>query len=122
MSQPLQEYRNALRGQLNCGGRVRKSLLKQFDQMAGMLLSDNPVPSQEELNDAFGSPQELAAQLLLEVPAATLHHNAYSHWLSWVAAILLVTLLAGYSLWMTFDATVPVEVTEKTVIYSEVIK
>lgn len=120
MSQPLQEYRSALREQLNCGGRVRKSLLRQFDQMAASLLLDNPSPSSSDLADALGSPRELAQKLMDEVPESIQTRHVRSHWLLRIIAVILVVMLIGYAAIMTFSASKPVTVTETITISEEI--
>lgn len=122
MNHSLRAYRKALKSQLCCCAGTRRKLLIQFDQMSASFLAENPSPSQAELIAAFGPPRELAGQLMEEVSEQELQQHRRSRWLFRISAAAIALLLAGYALWMTYDAVTPMNVVETVIIYEEVPK
>lgn len=122
MNHSLRAYRKALKSQLYCCAGTRRRLLTQFDQMSASFLAENPLPSQAELTAAFGSPRELARQLMEQVSEQELRQHRRSRWLFRISAATISLLLAGYALWMTYDVFTPMNVVETVIIYEEVPK
>ncbi|MGM9593913.1 MAG: hypothetical protein ACI3U8_06120 [Candidatus Onthomonas sp.] len=119
MNYSLRAYRKALKSQLCCCADTRRKLLTQFDQMSAFFLAENPSPSQAELTAAFGSPRELAGQLMEEVSEQELRQYRRSRWLFRIAAGAIALLLVGYAAWITYSVTSPIEVVETIIIYEE---
>ncbi|MGM9537610.1 MAG: hypothetical protein ACI3VN_04690 [Candidatus Onthomonas sp.] len=122
MKNALRDYRTSLKKLLCCCGSTRRRLLAQFDQMSSLFLEEHPNPSSAELIDAFGTPKELASQLMEEVSEQDRRHYRHRRRLLWAAAAAAALLLSIYSLWAASEASHPVEITEKVIIYEEVLK
>ena len=122
MNHSLRAYRKALKSRLRCCAGTRRRLLTQFDQMSASFLAENPFPSQAELTAAFGSPRELARQLMEQVSEQELRQHRRSRWLFRISAATIALLLAGYAIWMTYDVFTPMNVVETVIIYEEVPK
>lgn len=68
MTKEAKVYMRDVRRRLHCVGFTRKSLLLQFSAMINTYLEDCENPTIEDLNSAFGSPEEMATQLMKDVP------------------------------------------------------
>ena len=122
MNHSLRAYRKALKSRLRCCAGTRRRLLTQFDQMSVSFLAENPSPSQAQFSEAFGTPQELAEQLMEEVSEQERRQYRRGRRLFWAVAAVLVLLLSVYALWMTFDARHPIQMVEQIIIYEEDVK
>lgn len=102
MNRSCKRYRRALKKNLLCRGRERKLLLTQFDEMLSQVLEDTSEPDDETLCSAMGKPEELAADLMKELPV-----ESHSSWqrrrkiriiASYLVAVILVAS-CGVLLW-----------------------
>ena len=68
---PTVTYKRSLKKHLSreyCSGKTRSALLARFDTMVNTLAEDCPSPTAEDLNAAFGTPEQLAQVLLAGMP------------------------------------------------------
>jgi hypothetical protein len=68
MKQAVNEYKRQLKQHLSCGNRRRKELMEQFQETLDSFLEDNPSPDFSALEEAFGSPEQMARELMETVP------------------------------------------------------
>lgn len=120
MNHSLRDYRKALKTQLCCCCRTRRRLLAHFDQMAALFLEEHPAPSPTELTNAFGTPQELAIQLMEEVSGQERREYQHRRLLLRIIVAVLIIGLAGLVFWLTQCSVRPMEVSETLIIYEEV--
>lgn len=122
MKNALGDYRASLKKLLRCRSCTRQRLLAQFDRMSVPFLEEHPTPSSADLVEAFGTPRELASQLMEEVSEQERRQYRHRRRLLWATTAAAVLFLSVYSLWVAFEASHPVEVTEKVIVYEEVFK
>lgn len=70
MHHPASSYRRALKRNIRCTGKQKRKLLNSFDATCRAFLSENPNPTQAQLAQAFGTPEEMADVLMAEVSEA----------------------------------------------------
>lgn len=63
-----QQYMKQVKRQLTCSRKQRHGLISELEQMIGMFLDDCPDASYEQIRTACGSPTEIAAELLSDIP------------------------------------------------------
>jgi hypothetical protein len=68
MKQAVNEYQRQLKQHLSCGNRRRKELMEQFQETLDSFLEENPSPDFSALEEAFGSPEQMARELMETVP------------------------------------------------------
>jgi hypothetical protein len=68
MKQAVNEYKRQLKQHLSCGNRRRKELMEQFQETLDSFLEENPSPDFSALEEAFGSPEQMARELMETVP------------------------------------------------------
>ena len=68
MNRSCKQYRNQIKRRLFCSGIDRRRLLAQYDEMLLHVLTDDPEPNLSDLFSALGSPDELSADLMREIP------------------------------------------------------
>jgi uncharacterized membrane protein len=68
MKQAVNEYKRQLKQHLSCGNRRRKELMEQFQETLNNFLEENPSPDFSALEEAFGSPEQMARELMETVP------------------------------------------------------
>lgn len=67
MTDGVCKYRRSVKRLLLCGGDVRSDLIARMDKMLASFQSENPAPSFEELVRSFGTPEEMAQELMLDI-------------------------------------------------------
>jgi uncharacterized membrane protein len=68
MNQAVNEYKRQLKQHLSCGNRRRKELMEQFQETLNNFLEENPSPDFSALEEAFGTPEHMAKELMETVP------------------------------------------------------
>lgn len=92
-NQSCKRYRRALKKHLFCGGRERKHLVAQFDEILSQVLGDTPDPDYKTLCASMGTPVELAEELMREVPS-----EAISQWKRQRRLVLVLACLVCVTL------------------------
>ena len=87
-------YRRRLRRELSCSGPARRRLLTRFDGMLTALHEEIPSPTTQQLTDAFGPPESLAAELMRELTAAELRRQRIWSAVRWGLLCLLLFSVA----------------------------
>lgn len=86
-------YEKALRKQLHCTGNTKKHLLQQFSGSLDAYLDEHPSPTEADLRDAFGPPEDMAKVLMERVGNAEIvRFDQLRKWKR-IAAITLAALL-----------------------------
>ena len=73
MTSAAEQYRKELKKHLSldvCSGKLRTALLSRFDAMLGAMKEDYPEPAMAQLETAFGTPTQMAQDLLADTPDA----------------------------------------------------
>ena len=116
MTAPVKMYRRKLKKALRCGPVLKKRLLGQFSEMLGHFLEESPAPDTEQLTEAFGTPEALAASLLEELPPEVVSRSAHYSKYSWAAIMLLAVLLTALVVYCLVPREINLTMTQTTVI------
>lgn len=68
MNKEIVRYQLKLRKHLSCNPNKKKQLLSTFESSLTPFLEDCPTPSYEQIEAAFGPPEEMASVLMETVP------------------------------------------------------
>jgi hypothetical protein len=68
MNQAVIDYENQMKKYLFCKKQTQNKLLKQFQETLDNFLEDNPSPDFSALEEAFGTPEHMAKELMETVP------------------------------------------------------
>lgn len=117
-------YKKELQKKLLCSRKDKEILLEQYEGMLNGFLEETPSPSREQLEDAFGPPENMAETLLASVTAEDLVRYQKGHRVMRVLAKVLVGIALAASIALTvklyLDSQIPV-IVEKTIIIGETI-
>lgn len=66
----LQKYYRCVWACLSCSGKLKRKLLERLKEQVANYLEENPDADMEMIRNRFGTPQQIAAAVLEEQPAA----------------------------------------------------
>jgi hypothetical protein len=120
MKQAVNEYKRQLKQHLSCGNRRRKELMEQFQETLDSFLEENPSPDFSALEEAFGSPEQMARELMETVPPHEVdqwkRRRNIRRGVAGVLACVFVAVL-GYFAFLR-ARPVEVKITQTTTIYA----
>jgi len=99
MTAAIEQYKRKLKRCLHCGSITKRRLMDRFEGMLNVYLSDSgwPVswPGKQDLESAFGTPEQMARILMDEIPAnVTAKYRKKKRILRVIGTIILIALLA----------------------------
>ena len=113
-------YKKELKKKLRCSRKDKKKLLGQFDVILNGFLEETAPLSREQLEDAFGPPENMAETLLTSVSVEDLVRYQKHHSVTRVLIKALVGIALAASIILTaklyLDGQTPVVVDEVIVI------
>lgn len=108
MASAVRKYKRKLSKNLKCCGKAKKALITSFEQKLHSYLEENPTPSEEMLSDAFGSPAEMAAILMVQVSAEDAKQYRVRSIAKKVLASVLILLFILLTIHVYFFKSIPV--------------
>ena len=121
----LMQYKKDLKRRLQCIHSVKYRLLERFDFAAKKFLEEHPFAEEQELEAAFGPPEEMAAVLMCEVTQE--EHSRYRRnrrMMQSVAGIVAVALLL-FTIYIFFLKEQPMtiidDVSDNGIVFDETI-
>jgi hypothetical protein len=118
MNQAVNEYKRQLKQHLSCGNRRRKELMEQFQETLNNFLEENPSPDFSALEEAFGSPEQMARELMETVPPHEIDQWKRAQKIKKIVAGALVCVLAVACVFVFFyKENNTVQVTERIFLY-----
>lgn len=107
MNSSVARYRRAVKKHLACGTAARKRLMDKLHTMLGAFLDENPTPTEDELHNAFGPPETVAAMLSEEItPEEKARYRRGKILLRSAAAVLLILIVMA-SAYIFFMKQIP---------------
>lgn len=101
-------YEKALFKQFRCTGSTRKHLLQQFRGSLEVYLEDHPSPTEVDLREAFGPPEEMAGVLMESVSKAEVAQFEKQKKWKRIAAGILAALLFALTTYVFFWKEKPI--------------
>ncbi len=111
MNEAATHYRREVRKYLRCGRSARRRLEERLSGLLNAFLEDDPAPNRAALEAAFGAPEELAATLMEELTPRERGQWKKQKLSVRVVCVVLVLLLAVFSIYTFFYKEKPVEIT-----------
>ena len=103
MTSAAEQYRKELKKHLFldvCSGKLRTALLSRFDAMLGAMKEDYPEPAMAQLETAFGTPTQMAQDLLADTPDAERVRRQRTF--RTVRAVLLTVAVVGLAVGLAY--------------------
>jgi hypothetical protein len=125
MNEAVVMYRKQTVQSLRCEKQRRKKLSQELDQCLAPLLEECPEPDAKTLNDALGTPEMMATELMAQIPPEEQsQYQTRTRRRKWgvriFAAVLAVALFA-FSVYAIFiKETTVFEVSETLIIYEDI--
>ena len=124
MMKSVARYKEELEKKLLCSRKDKEKLLGRFEDMLNEFLAETPSPSREQLEDAFGPPENMAQALLAGVTTEDFVRYQKRHQVMCVLVKVLLGITLAVSMALTaklyLDSQRPV-VVEETIIIEETI-
>lgn len=115
-----QQYMKQVKRQLTCSRKQRHGLISELEQMIGMFSDDCPDASYEQIRTACGSPTEIAAELLSDIPEQEMTRICRSKkWIRIAATACLTAITIGACSAVVYFIRHPWTAEIVTVIYEE---
>ncbi|MCD8189306.1 MAG: hypothetical protein LUD78_03650 [Clostridiales bacterium] len=111
MNEAMTRYRREVRRCLRCGRAAKQRLEEHLTGLLNAFLEENPVPDEAALEAAFGTPEELAATLMEELTPEERGQWKRQRLAARVVCMVLVLLLAVFSIYTFFFKSKPNEIT-----------
>ncbi len=99
MTAAIEQYKRRLKRHLHCDSITKRRLMDRFEGMLNVYLGDSGWPAswpgKQDLENAFGTPEQMARILMDEIPAnVTAKYRKKKRILRVIGAVILAALLA----------------------------
>lgn len=115
MNSCVEQYKKMLMKHLPCGRTARKRLVCRFDGILASFLEDNFSPSADELNSAFGTPEEMAQILMAEVSSQEQAQYRKELLVKRILIGILLTAFLVLTTYIYFYKEKPITITEEII-------
>lgn len=108
MNTQEKNYRKQVRKALLCGRKEKKQLTAALDRDLARFREETPEPTAEELSAAFGTPEDMAASLMAQLPEGTQKkfQKCKRVW-KWIVSAVIIFLIAFFA-FVTYTKEIPV--------------
>ena len=98
MNTQEKNYRKQVRKALLCGRKEKKQLTAALDRNLARFREETPEPTAEELSAAFGTPEDMAASLMAQLPEGTQKkfQKCKRVW-KWIVSAVIIFLIAFFA-------------------------
>lgn len=108
MNTQEKNYRKQVRKALLCGRKEKKQLTAALDRDLARFREETPEPTAEELSAAFGTPVDMAASLMAQLPEGTAaSYRKKTQMITWVVSVVMAVILL-FSVYACFIKEIPV--------------
>lgn len=108
MNTQEKNYRKQVRKALLCGRKEKKQLTAALDRDLARFREETPEPTAEELSAAFGTPVDMAASLMAQLPEGTaVSYRKKTQMITWVVSVVMAVILL-FSVYACFIKEIPV--------------
>lgn len=109
MNTQEKNYRKQVRKALLCGRKEKKQLTAALDRDLARFREETPEPTAEELSAAFGTPEDVAASLMAQLPEGTAaSYRKKTQMITWVVSAVMAVILL-FSVYVCFIKEIPVK-------------
>lgn len=115
MNKAVDQYRKDLKRFLLCSSKVKERLLNQYEYTLLFFLADNPSPTMDELNQAFGTPVVMAQTLMAEVTPEEYKKYRVIMVIKRIFIGILLGIFLIFTAYVYFVKETPINVTEQII-------
>ena len=106
MTAAIEQYKRRLKRHLHCDSTTKRLLMDRFEGMLNVYLGDSgwPAswPNEQDLENAFGTPEQMAEILMDEVPADKLIKHRRTRWVLYIITTVFVAALFALFIYLVF--------------------
>lgn len=106
MTAAIEQYKRRLKRCLHCGSITKRRLMDRFEGMLNVYLGDSgwPAswPSERDLENAFGTPEQMAQILMQEVSADVLIKYRKTKRILHIAETIVLVVFLLYLVYLAF--------------------
>ena len=108
MNTQEKNYRKQVRKALLCGRKEKQQLTAALDRDLARFREETPEPTAEELSAAFGTPEDVAASLMAQLPEGTQKkfQKCKRVW-KWIVSAVIIFLIAFFA-FVAYTKEIPV--------------
>ena len=108
MNTQEKNYRKQVRKALQCGRKEKQQLTAALDRDLARFREETPEPTAEELSAAFGTPEDMAASLMAQLPEGTQKkfQKCKRVW-KWIVSAVIIFLIAFFA-FVAYTKEIPV--------------
>ena len=108
MNTQEKNYRKQVRKALLCGRKEKKQLTAALARHLARFREETPEPTAEELSAAFGTPEDMAASLMAQLPEGTQKkfQKCKRVW-KWIVSAVIIFLIAFFA-FVAYTKEIPV--------------
>ena len=108
MNTQEKNYRKQVRKALLCGRKEKQQLTAALDRDLARFREETPEPTAEELSAAFGTPEDVAASLMAQLPEGTQKkfQKCKLVW-KWIVSAVIIFLIAFFA-FVAYTKEIPV--------------
>ena len=109
MNTQEKNYRKQVRKALLCGRKEKQQLTAALDRDLARFREETPEPTAEELSAAFGTPEDMAASLMAQLPEGTQKkfQKCKRVW-KWIVSAVIIFLIAFFA-FVAYTKEIPVK-------------
>lgn len=108
MTAAIEQYKRKLKRRLHCDGSTKRRLMDRFEGMLNVYLGDSGWPAswpgKQDLENAFGTPDQMARILMDEIPADVFAKYQRKRQILRIIAAIAIAALLAYSIYVTLFA------------------
>lgn len=106
MTAAIEQYKRRLRRRLHCDSTMKRRLMDRFEGMLNVYLGDSGWPAswpgKQDLENAFGTPDQMARILMDEIPADVFAKYQRKRQILRIIAAVAVAALLAQSIYLMF--------------------
>ena len=106
MTAAIEQYKRRLKRRLHCDSTMKRRLMDRFEGMLNVYLGDSGWPAswpgKQDLENAFGTPDQMARILMDEIPADILAKYQRRRQILRIIAAVAVAALLAQSIYLMF--------------------
>ena len=102
-------YIRAVKRQLPCSAKTKRRLINQLNKTMSDFLEENPDATLEMLYSGFGTPSQMSAMMIQDLPSSEIQVHQNQRRIVRVLTALILALVFTFSFYVFFWKEVPIQ-------------
>ena len=109
MNKVSNAYIRAVKKHLTCSAKTRRKLINQLNKTMSDFLEENPDATLEMLYSGFGTPSQMVAMMIQDLPSSEILVHQNQRRIVRVLTALILALVFTFSIYVFFWKEVPIQ-------------